>query len=668
MKKKKNKEKKEQSANMSQHLRKLRGLRRRGEVDEFCRTSLTMAGGKGLKKAYLAEVLQLVENPERVAVWSAVARASVILGTRFRALLATLCGRLETDLAGKVEDCGDAAFGPKRASVVLLGEFVKFRAYDGRQYLNLYRKLLDHFIGHNIEVVAALLETCGTFLYRSPEHHLRTRNLLDVMRRLRHNRPIGERYATLVDHAYLAVVRAASTPAVQEGQDGPTAGAASSAALPGSGTGSGAHGGSAAASSTSSSSSSSSLHAPSLRVLYAKALVRQKLASMDDVRVVFEEVLRYSRDEWVTVFLPIFLAVHRVKFGQLPALAALLARMQTVHPEYCFLVEDALLERIVQGAEQSFYQHAQRRVAEVRFLAELMNAGVLAAGPLLLRVTELLLAPSGHAPPEAAAFLGDVHSDAFFPLRLVCSLLTPLRARFGVAPLPPALLAALGVLDAAAALLALPLDVQFLLDDTFDAYARVYKRAALEPSASEEAPVPASSTNDGGQAVATETPAAPPSIATAAAGTSPPSDSESVAPAVGTLDDDLFDREIALLMESGLQNRQINSSLLRPEALPSGRRAAAAVDTGATGSSTSTPASAAVFRVVYRAAAAQGGGGVSGSSRVGAVAVPKDHELYRNWQHQQQARAAEDQSYADITLRAAQKQQEMRRRPRYRYY
>ena len=38
--------------------------------------------------------------------------------------------------------------------------------------------LLEDFTHHNIEMGCNLLEVCGRFLYRSPDSHVRTKNLL----------------------------------------------------------------------------------------------------------------------------------------------------------------------------------------------------------------------------------------------------------------------------------------------------------------------------------------------------------------------------------------------------------------------------------------------------------------------------------------------------------
>lgn len=61
---------------------------------------------------------------------------------------------------------------------------------------------LDDFTHHNIDVACNLLETCGRFLYRSPETTLRMTNMLDILMRLKNVKNLDPRQSTLVENAY----------------------------------------------------------------------------------------------------------------------------------------------------------------------------------------------------------------------------------------------------------------------------------------------------------------------------------------------------------------------------------------------------------------------------------------------------------------------------------
>ena len=56
-----------------------------------------------------------------------------------------------------------------------IGEMVKFKMFPKAEALFCLKQLLFDFSHHNIEMACALMETCGRFLYRSPDSHRRTK-------------------------------------------------------------------------------------------------------------------------------------------------------------------------------------------------------------------------------------------------------------------------------------------------------------------------------------------------------------------------------------------------------------------------------------------------------------------------------------------------------------
>ena len=60
----------------------------------------------------------------------------------------------------------------------MLGELTKFRVCPPNVTLNCFRVLLDDFTHHNIDVACHLLESCGRFLFVSPESRIRMTNLV----------------------------------------------------------------------------------------------------------------------------------------------------------------------------------------------------------------------------------------------------------------------------------------------------------------------------------------------------------------------------------------------------------------------------------------------------------------------------------------------------------
>jgi regulator of nonsense transcripts 2 len=79
--------------------------------------------------------------------------------------------------------------------------------------LDCLEKLLRTFKHHDIDVACSLLVSCGRFLFRSADTHVRTRLLLDIMQKKR-GLLYDERQQALIDNAVLYVARL-STLAVQ---------------------------------------------------------------------------------------------------------------------------------------------------------------------------------------------------------------------------------------------------------------------------------------------------------------------------------------------------------------------------------------------------------------------------------------------------------------------
>lgn len=66
----------------------------------------------------------------------------------------------------------------------------------------MWQACLDDFNHHNIDVACNLLETCGRFLYRSPETTIRMTNMLEILMRLKNVKNLDPRHSTLVENAY----------------------------------------------------------------------------------------------------------------------------------------------------------------------------------------------------------------------------------------------------------------------------------------------------------------------------------------------------------------------------------------------------------------------------------------------------------------------------------
>lgn len=90
----------------------------------------------------------------------------------------------------------------KIKNIKFLSELVKFRICPSGYILDCLERCLDNFTHHNIDVACALLETCGRYLYVSPESHERTSEHLEKMMRLREVKALDSKHDTMIQNAY----------------------------------------------------------------------------------------------------------------------------------------------------------------------------------------------------------------------------------------------------------------------------------------------------------------------------------------------------------------------------------------------------------------------------------------------------------------------------------
>ncbi|KAK4578949.1 hypothetical protein RGQ29_028851 [Quercus rubra] len=90
----------------------------------------------------------------------------------------------------------------KIRNIRFIGELCKFKIATSGLVFSCLKACLDDFTHHNIDVACNLLETCGRFLYRSPETTIRMANMLEILMRLKNVKNLDPRHSTLVENAY----------------------------------------------------------------------------------------------------------------------------------------------------------------------------------------------------------------------------------------------------------------------------------------------------------------------------------------------------------------------------------------------------------------------------------------------------------------------------------
>lgn len=95
---------------------------------------------------------------------------------------------LETEFNELYETTDVIKIETKVRNIRFLGELTKFQVCSTQIVLECFKKCLDDFHGHNIEIITNLLETCGKYLLRMEESKLKFNNLLDQLWRFKESK------------------------------------------------------------------------------------------------------------------------------------------------------------------------------------------------------------------------------------------------------------------------------------------------------------------------------------------------------------------------------------------------------------------------------------------------------------------------------------------------
>ncbi|KAJ9175552.1 hypothetical protein P3X46_014098 [Hevea brasiliensis] len=261
----------------------------------------------------------------------------------------------------------------KIRNIRFIAELCKFRIAPTGLVFTCLKACLDDFTHHNIDVACNLLETCGRFLYRSPETTVRMANMLEILMRLKNVKNLDPRHSTLVENAYYLCKPPERSARV------------------------------------------SKVRPPLYQYI-------RKLLFSDLDKSSIEHVLRQLRklpwSECDAYLLKCFMKVHKGRYGQINLIASLTAGLSRYHDEFAVAVVDEVLEEIRLGLEINDYGMQQRRIAHMRFLGELYNYELVDSSVIF--ETLYLILVFGHDTPERDVL--DPPEDCF-RIRMVIILL-----------------------------------------------------------------------------------------------------------------------------------------------------------------------------------------------------------------------------------------------------
>ena len=259
-----------------------------------------------------------------------------------------------------------------------IGELTKFSMFSKADVLFCIKQLLFDFSHHHIEMACAVFESCGAFLYRSPDSHRRTKIYLEQMLRKKAAMSLDSRYTTMIENAFYTVAPPDSPQTQQKER-------------------------------------------PPLQQ-YIRKLVYGDLNKTSTEKVLRQlRKVDWSDPDTARYTVKCIRSVWNVKYFNIRYVASLLAGLVQHYDWVATDIIDCVLEDIRVGMEANKPRYNQRRTAVVKFLGELYTYRLVDSG-LVFKVLYSLITLGVVLDPELAWDSLDP-PDSMVRLRLVTVLL-----------------------------------------------------------------------------------------------------------------------------------------------------------------------------------------------------------------------------------------------------
>ncbi|XP_066490198.1 regulator of nonsense transcripts 2 isoform X2 [Tiliqua scincoides] len=337
---------------------------------DFCMNMNTKANRRKLVRALF------IVPRQRLDLLPFYARLVATLHPCMSDVAEDLCSMLKGDFRFHVRKKDQINIETKNKTVRFIGELTKFKMFSKSDTLHCLKMLLSDFSHHHIEMACTLLETCGRFLFRSPESHLRTSVLLEQMMRKKQAMHLDARYVTMVENAYYYCNPPPAEKTVKKKR-------------------------------------------PPLQEYIRKLLYK------DLSKVTTEKVLRQMRKlpwhdpEVKDYVICCMINIWNVKYNSIHCVANLLAGLVLYQEDVGIHVVDGVLEDIRLGMEVNQPKFNQRRISSAKFLGELYNYRMVESAVIfrtLYSFTSFGVNPDGTPSPLDPP-------EHLFRIRLVCTIL-----------------------------------------------------------------------------------------------------------------------------------------------------------------------------------------------------------------------------------------------------
>lgn len=362
-------------------------------------------------------------------------------------LVATL-GRYMTDIPKGLVDYLDAEFrslqrrkekdflGQVRlGNIRYLAELTKFGVVPEHVVFHCLKVSLDDFSRMNIEILCNLLENCGRYLLKTPGTAPRMVSFLETLQRKKSVQHIGQPERMLIDNA-VYYVDPPERPAIEQKERTPMD-------------------------------------------LFIRKLVYNDMTKRNYSKILKQiRRLHWEEIDVVAMLEKVFSKPGKVKYGNVHLLAILLSALYRYHPAFVVKVIDNVVESISFGLEQNDFRTFQRRVAEVKYLSELYNYRMLEHPVIFDAMYKILTFGYGGAPVPGRLNSFDPPDD-FFRIRLVSTMLETCGVFFNRGAAGKKLDYFLSFFQYYVyTKVALPMDIDFIVQDTFGLTRPQWKFAA----------------------------------------------------------------------------------------------------------------------------------------------------------------------------------------------
>jgi len=339
---------------------------------EFCMNHNTKSNRKRLVKA-----LFTVQRT-RTDLLSFYSRLVAALEPCMPDVPVQLCALLKQDFRWHVRKKDQINIESKLKVCRFIGELTKFSMFSKADVLFCIKQLLFDFSHHHIEMACTIFESCGAFLFRSPDSHRRTKIYLEQMLRKKAAMSLDSRYTTMIENAYY-MVAPPDTPQEAKRERPP-------------------------------------LHQ------YIRKLIYTDLNKTNTEKIL-RQIRKFNWDdpEVAAYNVKCLKNVWNLKYFNIRYVASLLAGLVQYHDWVGTDIIDSVLEDIRLGMEGNNPKQNQRRTAMVKFLGEMYNYRLVDSA-LIFKVLYSLITFGVVLDPELAWNSLD-HPDQMVRLRLVCVLL-----------------------------------------------------------------------------------------------------------------------------------------------------------------------------------------------------------------------------------------------------